>query len=201
MIPFTTLAAQCAPESAPTTMAAIVRVESRGNPLAMYDNNTGQEITPPNLPQAVTWLRAAIALGQRVDVGIAQVDTENFTAYGLTPENAFDPCTNLSVGAKILLSDYRKAVTRYGPGQIALYHAFQAYNSGHLIGDPGYANRILAAAGIPVSVQQHGVIYRLIHHYHDPFTYHWKTSSGESVHVDMRYRGSASGLSLTHKWG
>lgn len=93
-----------------------------------------------------------IAAWHQVDVGIAQVDTENFTAYGLSPANAFDACTNLRAGSEILTADYRRAVATYGPGQIALYHAFEAYNSGRLPGDAGYANRILSAAGIPVKV-------------------------------------------------
>ncbi len=201
MIPFTTLVSQCAPEVAPTTMAAIVRVESRGNPLVMYDNNTGQEITPVNVSQAVAWLRYAMAHGQRVDVGIAQVDTENFHRYGLTAALAFNACTNLSVGAKILASDYRKAANRYGPGQNALFHAFQAYNSGHLVGDTTYANKILAAADIPVVVQQEqSLAYRTVQHYKDPFTYQWPKPS-RAIPVDTKYRGSASGLSLTYKWG
>lgn len=156
MLPLWALAQECAPQVAPSTMAAIVRVESGGNPLAMYNNSTGQSIRPPSLAQAIATLRASMALGQKVDVGLAQVDTENFAAFGLTPENAFNACTNLSVGARILEAGYRQALENYGPGQVALYHAFEAYNNGHLWGDASYANRILAAAGLPVLVSAGG---------------------------------------------
>ncbi|MDD3760576.1 MAG: transglycosylase SLT domain-containing protein, partial [Acidithiobacillus sp.] len=106
-------------------------------------------------------LRQAMARGQKVDVGIAQVDTENFAAYGLSPANAFDACTNLRVGGQILAADYFKAARKLGPGQTALYHAFEAYNSGRLWGDSGYANQILNAAGMPVQVTgKGGLTYR-----------------------------------------
>ncbi|MEY2340982.1 lytic transglycosylase domain-containing protein [Acidithiobacillus sp. IBUN Pt1247-S3] len=152
----TTLAQHCAPQVAPSTLAAIVQVESGGNPLAMWNNNTRSMVLLGNPQQAIAYLRQAMAAGQRVDVGLAQVDTENFASYGLNPSNAFNACTNLRAGAKILNADYRKATAAYGPGEAALYHAFEAYNSGHLRGDAVYANRVLAAAGIPVQMGSGG---------------------------------------------
>lgn len=153
MIPITVLAAQCSPMVAPSTMAAIVRVESGGNPLAMWNNTTHQRILPPNLPAAIAYLQRAMAAGQKVDVGIAQVDTENFAAFGLTPQTAFNPCMNLHVGGEILKASWQKALRHGMRGQVALYHAFEAYNCGMLWGDGVYANQVLRAAGIPVSLQ------------------------------------------------
>jgi len=150
MISIAQLSAECAPMVAPSTMAAIVRVESGGNPLAMWNNSTRSMVIPGNQAQAMRYLRQAMAAGQRVDVGLAQVDTENFAAHGLSPANAFDACANLRAGAEILSADYRKAKAVYGPGQVALYHAFEAYNSGRLRGDTLYANRILNADGVSV---------------------------------------------------
>lgn len=150
------LAQECAPQVAPQTMSAIVRVESGGNPLAMWNNTTGQRILPSTLQQAQAYLAQAMAAGQKVDVGLAQVDTENFPEYGLTLNNAFDACTNLRVGAEILHSAYQTAEAHFGPGQLALYHAFEAYNSGQLWGDAHYANRVLRAAGLPVKVGSGG---------------------------------------------
>ena len=148
----TDLAQQCAPQVAPTTLAAIVQVESGGNPWVLWDNTAHHGYHPKTRKVAERILRVLMAEGHQVDVGIAQVDTENFAPYGLNPGNAFDACTNLRVGADILTTDYRKAAATYGPGQTALYHAFEAYNSGHLHGDAVYANCILSAAGIPVKV-------------------------------------------------
>nr|WP_226827656.1 lytic transglycosylase domain-containing protein [Igneacidithiobacillus copahuensis] len=147
---------QCAPEVAPATMTAIVRVESGGNPLAMWNNTTKQRVLPSTLQQAQAYLRQAMARGQRVDVGLAQVDTENFAAYGLSPANAFNACTNLRVGGQILSADYFRAVSLFGPGQVALFHAFEAYNSGTLWGDSSYANQILSVAGALIQVSAIG---------------------------------------------
>lgn len=155
----TTLAQHCAPMVAPQTMSAIVRVESGGDPLAMWNNTSRQRILPQNLTTAEAYLRTALALGQKVDVGIAQVDTENFAAFGLTPDNVFNACTNLHAGGEILRADYQRAALRYGPGQLALYHAFEDYNSGHLWGDAHYANTVLRSAGIPISVRAGTLVY------------------------------------------
>ena len=148
----TDLAQQCAPQVAPTTLAAIVQVESGGNPWVLWDNTAHHGYHPKTRKVAERILRVLMAEGHQVDVGIAQVDTENFASYGLNSGNAFDDCTNLRAGSEILTADYRRAVATYGSGQTALYHAFEAYNSGHLHGDPEYANRILSTAGIPVKV-------------------------------------------------
>ena len=149
MLPLHQLLTECAPTVAPSTMAAIVRVESGGNPLAMWNNSTRSMIGPGNRAQAIQYLRQAIAAGQKVDVGIAQVDTENFAAFGLTPGTAFNTCANLRAGSEILRMDWQQALASGYWGQKALYHAFEAYNSGRLWGDAQYANRILGAAGAP----------------------------------------------------
>ncbi|MBU2825219.1 lytic transglycosylase domain-containing protein, partial [Acidithiobacillus ferrooxidans] len=82
---------------------------------------------------------------------LAQVDTGNFAAFGLRPRNAFNACANLRAGGEILHMDWQQALSSGYRGQQALYHAFEAYNSGRLRGDAQYANRILGAAGVPTS--------------------------------------------------
>lgn len=203
MIPVTQLAQQCAPFVAPSTMAAIVHVESSGNPHVILDNATGKDYFPDSVGEGVSIINHLLAIGHRqLDVGIAQVDTENFASYGLTPATALNACANIRVGARILQAAYKQSAAVYGPGQVALYHAFEAYNSGRLIGDPGYANKILAAAGIPVMVSGGGgLVYRHVRHFHNPFTVYWKPQKGAApIKVDTRYRGSVSGLSATVTW-
>lgn len=186
MMPITQLAAQCAPFVAPSTMAAIVQVESGGNPLVLLDNATGSTYYPKTVQQGAAIIRHLLSIGHsQIDVGIAQVDTENFATYGLTPETALNACTNIRVGARILQEGYKKAMSTYGPGQVALYHAFEAYNSGRLMGDPVYANKILAAAGVPVFIQGSGHIqYRHRQNYH-PFVLYWEN---QTHHTDQHYR-------------
>ncbi|MDD2746386.1 MAG: lytic transglycosylase domain-containing protein [Acidithiobacillus ferrooxidans] len=149
MIPLSQISAECAPMVAPSTMAAIVQVESGGRPLAMWNNSTRSMVIPGSRAQAIQYLRHAMAAGQRVDVGLAQVDTGNFTAFNLTPRTAFNACANLRAGSEILRMDWQQALASGYRGQQALYHAFEAYNSGRLRGDAQYANRILGAAGVP----------------------------------------------------
>ena len=151
MILLSQINAECAPMVAPSTMAAIVRVESGGNPLAIWNNSTRSMVIPGSRAQAIRYLRHAMAAGQRVDVGLAQVDTGNFAAFGLRPQNAFNACANLRAGGEILHMDWQQALSSGYRGQQALYHAFEAYNSGRLRGDAQYANRILGAAGVSTS--------------------------------------------------
>ena len=157
MILLSQISAECAPMVAPLTMAAIVRVESGGNPLAMWNNSTRSMVIPGSRAQAIRYLRHAMAAGQRVDVGLAQVDTGNFAAFGLRPRNAFNACANLRAGGEILHMDWQQALSSGYRGQQALYHAFEAYNSGRLWGDAQYANRILGAAGAPVPADYGGL--------------------------------------------
>ncbi|MDA8114497.1 MAG: lytic transglycosylase domain-containing protein [Acidithiobacillus sp.] len=198
--PVAQLVRQCAPFVAPSTLSAIVRVESGGRPLAILDNATGRDYHPQSVQQGVQIINHLLSIGHRqLDVGIAQVDTENFTAYGLTPATALNACENIRVGAKILEAAYRQSAATYGQGQTALYHAFEAYNSGRLIGDPSYANKILAAAGVPVVVQGNGhLAYHHLRHFRNPFTVFWKTLKNAPYPVDTQYRGS--GLAGTITW-
>ncbi len=159
MIPLTQLSTECAPMVASSTMAAIVRVESHGRPLMMWNNTTRSMVDPYSLAQAVQYLRQAMAAGQKVDVGIAQVDTENFTSLGLTPRTAFNICANLRAGATILHADWEQARANGYHGQQALYHAFEAYNSGRLWGDAQYANEILGAAGVSAPAEYGSLRY------------------------------------------
>ncbi len=138
---------QCAPEVARPTLAAIVHVESGGNPLALHDNTTGSSYKPASLPEARALLESLLRLGHSVDAGLMQVNSSNFPRFGLTPASVFTPCVNINVGGDILRSAWSSAVHAGLQGQNALWHAVQAYNSGNLHGAPAYANRVWAAAG------------------------------------------------------
>ncbi|MBU2822793.1 lytic transglycosylase domain-containing protein, partial [Acidithiobacillus ferrooxidans] len=61
MILLSQINAECAPMVAPSTMAAIVRVESGGNPLAMWNNSTQSMVIPGSRAQAIRYLRHAMA--------------------------------------------------------------------------------------------------------------------------------------------
>jgi type IV secretion system protein VirB1 len=136
----------CAPAVAPSTMAAIVQVESGGNPLAIGDNTTRRSYYPHDRAAAERLARRLLDAGHLLDLGIAQIDSMNFAGFGVTVNTIFDPCTNLSVGARILTGDYAFAAQRYGDGQFALRHAIGMYNTGRLNAGASYIARVLDAA-------------------------------------------------------
>ena len=140
--------AQCAPGVAPSTMAAIVQVESGGNPFAIDDNTTRRSYYPRDRASAEALANQLTSAGHLVDAGIAQIDSMNFARLGVNVHTIFDPCTNLRAGAEILSSDYDFAKRRYGSGQIALRHAIGMYNTGRLDGGARYVKEVLAAADI-----------------------------------------------------
>jgi type IV secretion system protein VirB1 len=143
------LIATCAAGVNPRTMTALVRVESGGDSLVMHDNTWRTSYSAPDTATAVTWAGQLLALGHSVDLGLSQINSGNLPSLGLTVNTVFDPCTNLQAGATILSADYRAAMARFGPGQIALRHALGAYNTGSLYAGQGYINQILVAAGLP----------------------------------------------------
>ncbi len=169
-------------------MTAIVRVESGGDPLIMFDNSTARQYRPATRKQATSILNRLLARGDQVDAGIAQVDSENFAHYGLNTTTVFDACTNLNAGARIFESGYRMSVRAGYAGQSAEYHAFEAYNSGKLFGDARYADAVFRAAGMPVFIhispgssglRLNNLTYRTVpsSEYDAPFASAWSTPS------------------------
>jgi type IV secretion system protein VirB1 len=136
----------CAPAVAPSTMTAIVQVESGGDPFAIADNTARRSYYPRDRATAERLASRLLDAGHLLDLGIAQIDSMNFAGFGVTTRTIFDPCTNLSVGGRILSGDYAFAARRYGDGQVALRHAIGMYNTGRLNGGARYIARVVAAA-------------------------------------------------------
>ena len=143
------LIAHCARAVAPSTMAAIVQVESGGDPFAIGDNTTRRSYYPHDRATAERLARRLLDAGHLLDLGIAQIDSMNFAGFGVTTHAIFDPCINLSIGAKILGDDYVFAARRYRDAQVALRHAIGMYNTGRLNAGARYIARVVAAAAIP----------------------------------------------------
>ena len=118
-----TLIATCAPMVAPATMKAVVLEESRGHPYAIHDGSTHRALFPDTQAEAIATARRLIEGGSRIDAGLAQINSQNWSRLGLTPETVFDPCTNLRAGEQIILAAYTSApytvdaaVSRYNTG-------------------------------------------------------------------------------------
>lgn len=129
-------------------MTAIINVESGGNSLAIGDNTAGRSYYPRDRASAESLARRLLQAGHSIDVGIAQIDSMNFAGFGVTAHSIFDPCINLSIGARILSDDYAFAARRYRDAQVAVRHAIGMYNTGRLNGGTRYTAHVLAAAGI-----------------------------------------------------
>lgn len=142
------LIAHCAPNVAPATMTAIVKVESGGNSLAIGDNTAGRSYYPRDRASAESLARQLLEAGHSLDAGIAQINSMNFAGFGATVYTIFDPCVNLNIGARILSDDYAFAARRYRDAQVALRHAIGMYNTGRINAGARYIAHVLAAARI-----------------------------------------------------
>jgi len=128
---FTALVEQCAPSVHPTTMAAVARVESGINPLAIGINGrfriTRQPLTKD---EAVDTAKQLMRMSISIDLGLAQINSANLERLGLSVEQAFEPCENLRAAEKVLRWCYDPAAKRMGAGQTALHAALSCYNTG-----------------------------------------------------------------------
>ena len=103
----------------------------------------------PTQAAAVAAATHFVRLGYKVDLGLAQVDSENLGRFGLSIQQVFNPCTNIRTGALIMAGAYLQALKAgYAPGVPALTHGFEAYNSGQTTGDYSYAQTVWRHAGV-----------------------------------------------------
>jgi type IV secretion system protein VirB1 len=123
----------CSPEVAPETMAAIVEVESGGNPLAISVVGAKLKTPPTNAVEAVEVAQQLEALGKTFSVGMAQLPAKDLAKLGLTYETAFDPCENLKAASQRLVTCYQKAKKRsaFVEDQTALSDALSCFKFGN----------------------------------------------------------------------
>ena len=155
------LQSSCLPAVPLTTLSAIIRVESGGNPNAMQIDFPRTLLKQWHLPEgtlrlkrqpatqreALLWLNYFERHGISVDLGLMQVSTSEAERRGLHVESLLDPCFNLRSGWQILDNAYQLEMKTYGPGQDALQHAISRYNTGDTQRgiDNGYLARVIAA--------------------------------------------------------
>lgn len=124
------LAAQCAPNVAPQTVAAIVRTESRGNPFALNVNGGRQPAQQKNAADAASTAKRYVEAGYSVDLGLGQINSRNMRKLGLSWDTILDPCTNIAALGQILTQNYRSVAGGRHP-QDALRLALSMYNTGN----------------------------------------------------------------------
>lgn len=141
------LSQACAPQAAPETLAAIAYVESRFDPLAIGVNRGPRPAgAPRNAVEAARIARDLLAQGANLDLGLAQINSDNLGWLGLSVEAAFDPCRNLAAAGRVLNAGYRPV--RGESPQRTLRAALSRYNTGHPTRgfSNGYVARVEAAA-------------------------------------------------------
>jgi type IV secretion system protein VirB1 len=136
----------CAPNVGSRTLAAIASYESDTQPWSIGDNTAHRGHVYASRDDAERAARALVAAGHNLDLGLMQVNTVHLGENGLSLNNAFDPCTNISAGAAVLSGAYRRAASAFGPGQVALQHALSAYNTGSLFAGASYARGVTSRA-------------------------------------------------------
>lgn len=143
------LAQRCAPDVAPETLLSVAHAESGFDPLSIGVNGPKPQALHPATPAAAAALATRLlAAGRNIDVGIAQINIRTLRRLNLSVADAFDPCLNLAVSARVLSDNYRGAVPRAASQQAALRVAISLYNTG----DPsrgfrnGYVGRVDASA-------------------------------------------------------
>jgi type IV secretion system protein VirB1 len=134
----------CAPAVDPVTMAAVVKQESAGHPWVINNNTTKKSSNFRTRAEAVAAASSAIQQGDSVDMGLAQINSQNLPALGLSVDQVFDPCINLAAAAQILSAAYTKSGSLVG--------ALSSYNTGRADSSRGfaYAQKIFAQAGSAV---------------------------------------------------
>ena len=140
----------CAPHVHQQTMAAIVKTESGFKPFAIGINKSEVKLArqPANKQEAVTTAKWLISNGYNIDMGMAQINSANMKRLGVSVEDLFDPCKNVSAGAKILLNNYVDAFKKIGEPQNALRAALSSYNTGNATAGikNGYVAKVTAAS-------------------------------------------------------
>ncbi|EWS66162.1 Type IV secretion system protein virB1 [Hydrogenophaga sp. T4] len=121
-------------------MQHVVHVESSRNPFAIGVVGGYLASQPKNLEEALAAVRQLKEEGYNFSVGIAQVNRYNLAKYGLnTYAEAFDVCSNLRAGSRILRECYDRAQD-WGK-------AFSCYYSGNFATgfEHGYVQKIFAS--------------------------------------------------------
>ena len=141
------LAQSCAPQAAPATLAAVAYAESRFDPLAIGVNRGPRPTRRPrDADDAARITRDLLQRGANLDLGVAQINSDNLGWLGLSPEAAFDPCRNLAAAGRVLRAGYRPMASE--TPQQGLRVALSRYNTGHPSRGlrNGYVARVEAAA-------------------------------------------------------
>ncbi len=153
MLTIAALVVQCGVLTNANVIAAIVQVESGGNPHALAVNGDFELVREPrSREEAMAMARWLQERGYNFDAGLAQVNSANLARLGLDVVRVFDPCTNLQAASRVLEECYGRARDRFGEGEHAWSAALSCYNTGDFTRGVrnGYVAAVRATAGRPL---------------------------------------------------
>jgi type IV secretion system protein VirB1 len=153
---FVSLAGRCAPTAPADTLLAIARTESGlyANAISInrpraaarraghWDGELVLTKQPKDRTEAKSWLRWFTLHHYTVSIGLMQVNAELAPHFQVKAEQLLEPCTNIRVGASILISLYTDLAREMGEGFSALDRALSFYNTGNSIA--GFRNGYVA---------------------------------------------------------
>jgi len=151
---FLSFAETCGPDVHPVTTVAMIKAESRYQPLAVRNNTSKQTFYPATIDEARVLVEGFAAKGDRLAIGLMQVTTPWVTRYNIKPADLLDGCTNVRIGTSILRANY-EACTRVGRSPKAtLECALSMYWSGDDAVGGAYVNQVYQLAGSANRVQE-----------------------------------------------
>lgn len=157
---------QCAPMVSPVLMRSLIRKESSFNPFAIGLHDAAkpkaqagkpldqvQQVLerlqrndqPTGLDDALQVVDVLETAKLGFSVGLAQISIGNVKAAGMTWRQAFDPCTNLTMGQQLLWDFFRTARNQGYSGADAVFAGLRGYNSGSVHPGRGKSNEYAAA--------------------------------------------------------
>ncbi len=203
----TALIRACAPQVNPVTQAAVITVESSGDAWALHDDNDGRVYRPGSFRDAVRLATNLIAGNRQrygkadagVDVGVGQINSNNFANLGVDAGWMLHPCPNLRVSSTMIASAYftQYAILASLPDpqrdQLAIRRALQIYNSGRPSGDESYVENVIGALHSPFvkRLQLASVVIAPTYPVDTGAAPRFTTNTRRSV---SRQRGDATGL-------
>lgn len=110
-VSFVDLAQTCAPIVVVETLAGVVSLESRFEPLAIRINTDPSLREPPTTKaEAIQVATSLAAEGHDIQLGLGGIGMEVLRRLHLSISDAFDPCLNLQATATLLDGYYRLAI-------------------------------------------------------------------------------------------
>lgn len=144
---------QCSPLVQPQLMMSLIKTESNFKRFAIgMDANSGWVHQPKNIKEAKETVKKLKSEKRSFSLGYAQIHVSNIERFGLTFEQAFDPCVNIHTSELILKEYYTKSLASGYNGYLAMFATLRGYNSGYINREISnhYAVNVLRGANLKV---------------------------------------------------